>query len=161
VVSHPRLEDVRRYWVEDPSALLDIYVVETCLDDWRRAMDAVRQTGWRLFYSEDGEERSMPDDVEEVLARCPHILLQIWPSERVSINCHFFAGDEMEFDASPREIEDQTDFDALCEFITTLGRALGKPVLVGIEEPAPRSATVALRYDPTADAVSAPFSAEN
>ena len=155
-MNHLRLEDVRSYWAEDAArgALLDIYVVDTGPDDWRVAVDVIRQTGWRRSYSEDGEERSMPTDVADVLARAPRVLWRIWPSERVSINCHFLEGD-MEFDASPREIEDQTGFDALCDFITVLGRAVGKSVLVGVEGGQPRIRP-GLQYDPAVDAVVKP-----
>ncbi len=157
-MAHPRLEDVRPDWADYAGALLDIYIADTDIDDWRIPVEAVRQSGWQLTYSEDGEERSMPGDVEDVFAHCRNVALvwRIWPSEQISINCHFFVDPEMEFDANPREIQDHPAFDALCEFITTLGRAVGKPVLVGIEESRPRG-TPALRYDPATDAVSAAF----
>ena len=46
------------------------------------------------------------------------------------LHCHFFAIEEIEIDIDPREIASAIEHDGVMGFIESLGRALGKPVVL-------------------------------
>ena len=153
-MSCPRLSDVREYWEGDHGAFIDTYVVSTTASDWQRVLETMQAHAWPSYYYEDSEPALMPSDVQEIFAHRERAvcLWQIRPSEEVRINCNFVDTDEIEFSVDPREIVAQRHLDLICEFISALGRALGKAVLVGLESRDPRAPAV-MRYEPTLDDV--------
>lgn len=96
----------------------------------------------------------MPSDVREVFARTQGAacLWQIHAPDGVRINCHFFYPGEIEFDLDPRELVAQTHVDVVCEFISAIGRTLGRSVAVCVEGGDPRP-TALMRYEPALDDV--------
>ena len=75
---------------------------------------------------------TMPNFAEAVFSRSLEqaVLWKVSPVRGLSINCHFFTRDEIEFDIAPWEIHGQPELDALAAFITTIGRATTKGVLL-------------------------------
>ncbi|GAA1849003.1 hypothetical protein [Actinomadura bangladeshensis] len=124
-------EDVRRFFEPDGS-LLDAYVFDTTVADWQNFVDLVRSVGWWFAYSEDGQAVSLPERVEEVLARRGEMgaLLQVRPVPEVLVNVHFFIEEEIEADLDPRELQGQKQLDAVCAFLRAVGRRLGKPMFL-------------------------------
>jgi hypothetical protein len=51
----------------------------------------------------------------------------------VSIHCHFFLEEEIEFDVNPREIESEAQEDAVVEFMRGLSTTLGRQVVLTME----------------------------
>jgi hypothetical protein len=153
-VSSSVWRDLSRRWDEDRGALLDAYVEDTTIDDWQRAIDAVRSLDWPSTYSEDGDAVPMPVSARALFARSKEhaCLWEIRPLETVRLNCHFFDEGEIEFDLDPREIRDEQHLDVVREFLSTVGRALKRPVGLGIEGGSPRCPDD-LRYEPEADVV--------
>jgi hypothetical protein len=47
--------------------------------------------------------------------------------EGIATDCYSFRPDEIEFDLSPREVVGQTQLDAVCEFVRTIGKTLNSP----------------------------------
>jgi hypothetical protein len=153
LVGCPRLSDVREYWESNEGAFLDIYVVSTTVDEWQNLIETLRGPAWPSSYYLDNEPAPMPSDVREIFAHreVAHCLWQIRPSNDHSINCNFFDEKEIEFSVDPRDIDTQRHLHTMCDFISTIGRTLGKPVLVCIEsEPRPPEL---MRYEPTIDEV--------
>jgi hypothetical protein len=153
LVSCPRLSDVREYWESNEGAFLDIYVLSTTVDEWQQLIETVRGRAWPSSYYLDHEPAPMPSDVREIFAHreVANCLWQIRPSSDLWINCNFFDQEEIEFSVDPREIDAQQHLDTMCEFISTIGRTLGKPVLACIEgEP---RAPAMMRYEPATDDV--------
>jgi hypothetical protein len=158
-VSRPRFTDVRDYWRDDPGAFLDVYTSPTSIEDWQTLIETARALAWPLSYTEDGKPVAMPSDVREIFERS-QLAACFWhirASDEIWINCHFFDASEIEFTLNSHDIVGQRELDIICEFITGVGRSLGKSVAVGIEwnsgDPRPPAM---LRYAPESDGVVAP-----
>lgn len=162
----PSLSDVRAIWEEDVpsvdgmrcSPLRDIYVSDTNAAEWRLAGEAVRANGWPSSYLRDGAAAPIPTDLAEPFASLTEeaglLLWTIRIAPSFTINCNFFDETEIEFDFQPDEITEEQDFRALCEFMRTIGRALGKEVGVGFEHSGgPARLPRDMHYDPAIDAV--------
>ena len=154
-MSQPQWEPLRNLWAEDDGALIDVYVEGTVAEDWQAAVNAAL-AAWPSSYCEDGEPAQLPS-AEEALtrSRARSCLLRVALTPLINLNTHFFAADEVEFDFDPREVLDQDDLDQVCGFMRTVGRAIGKPVWLGIEGGPPRP-PANLRYDPADDSFSYP-----
>ena len=140
--------DVRDDWLPN-DGLRDIYVGSATLDDWQRVLDVVRARGWPATFSVNGGVTSMPTSVEPIFELVGKtILWQFLPHPDVTVHGHFFAVDEIELDVDPREVVGQEQFDAVCEVVRVIGRALGKPVEVTVES---AHSDVLMRYDPSTD----------
>ncbi len=67
---------------------------------------------------------------------------------RLSINCHFFTTEEIEFDIDPREITGESDFQALTEFMRFVGLKLSRRVAL---TPEGGPDEMLLEYDPISE----------
>lgn len=136
----------------DDGSLLDAYVFDVGLDDWQRVVDTVRGQAWSLHYTVDGCASPLPEQVRAIFAAKPgsSTTLHIRPVADVLVNTHFFSDDEIEFDFSPRELQGQERLDVLCSFLRTIGRALGKPIVVTPENV---RACHLLTYSPSGDRI--------
>ncbi|WP_104479934.1 hypothetical protein V5P93_003523 [Actinokineospora auranticolor] len=61
------------------------------------------------------------------------ILLRIRVAPELSAHVRFFRTDEIEVDVSPEEPRGQSALDAVCRFLRAVGRRLGKPVVLTLE----------------------------
>ncbi|MEV6180522.1 hypothetical protein [Streptomyces sp. NPDC052015] len=129
-------DDVK--WFFDPvemGTLPDVFVPDTSVEDWQAVLDLVREQGWAFEYSEGGAVLPLPR-AEVVLSRPadaeqPH--LEVLPAAGVVAIFRFYAAEEIDFDVDIRELQGQERLDVLCEFLTAIGRRLGKRVLMDYE----------------------------
>lgn len=68
--------------------------------------------------------------------------------ESLTINCHFFMEDQIEFDVYPPEITTEAHFNHLCQFMRLLGQGLGKSVDL---TPESTEEQIILKYVPEQD----------
>ncbi|QFQ97950.1 hypothetical protein F9278_18990 [Streptomyces phaeolivaceus] len=129
-------------------ALPDLHVPDTTADDWQALLDLVVESGWQHEYSEGGTTLAVPS-AAHVLARphdaeCPQ--LRVRPTQDMLAIFRFHADEEIDFDMDLREIQGQDRLDAFCGFLRSIGRHLGKPVLMcpeGVDD------SPVLGFDPT------------
>jgi hypothetical protein len=123
--------DVKREFVFDGS-WRDIYVLDTSVEDWQAAFDALKSsTFFALEYWVDYEAVILPESVSVAFARAGEAspLLTV-TAEGVQLSCHFFSESQIEFDLDPREILGQPQLDMLIRFMKVLARATSKPAIM-------------------------------
>ena len=129
---------------EPDGALRDIYVFDTDASEWQRVWDALRtwEPSPRLLIG--GQPAAMREKVADVFAeaRQEGALLSVEVAGAV-VNCHFFGHDEIEFDVDPREVAGPAQLEGLERFMSLLGAATGKPVVLTMEN---MREAVILRY---------------
>ncbi|HLY56578.1 MAG TPA: hypothetical protein VKS60_13530 [Stellaceae bacterium] len=115
-------------------SLRDIYVLNTNGLDWDRLGSALEASGFTLTYSANGRSAPFPASLTKE-SFDPHrrSLLVVNLTDDLSIDCHFFALDEIEFSFDPRLVHRQEELDRLLDFIVCVGRGTGKPVLLTLE----------------------------
>ncbi len=133
-VSDLRWNDVRGFFDPDlMGALPDVLVPGTSVEDWQWVFDLVR--GWKHQYSEGAEALPVPP-AEAVLARpadAESAQLCVWLQAEVLAIFRFYSAEAIDFDINLRELQGQERLDLFCEFLTAIGRRLGKPVLMDAE----------------------------
>lgn len=75
-----------------------------------------------------------------ILARTPDSecpALRVWPFVDMLMIFRFSTAEEIDFDVDLREIQGQERLDKFCRFLRSVGRQLGKPVLMGDENGRP------------------------
>jgi hypothetical protein len=113
-------------------SLRDLYVLGTDLGDWQRLLDLLRELALPMVWESGSIRKPIPDDVSEMMVFGPDDergtlkvnLHGIW------VHTHFFAVEEIELDIDPREIQDETAFGRLLDFMRRVARRLGKPVIL-------------------------------
>ncbi|MFZ4135624.1 hypothetical protein [Streptomyces koyangensis] len=133
-------DDVKSFFDPDlMGALLDVVVPGTSVEDWQAVLDLVERSGWSCRYSEGAAELPVPR-AEAVLSR-PAVAecaeLRVRPAVEVLAIFRFHSAEEIDFDVDLRELQGQGRLDVLCDFLTAIGRRLGKPVLMCGEGEAP------------------------
>ncbi len=128
-------------------SLRDIYIRETTLNDWTCVWNFLRSGSEHLTFEVDGVAITPPLRVEDVFRQgALHSLNASFSYGKQRINCHFFAIEEIEFDLDPRDIDGAVEAESLATFLTALGRATLKQVLLTAEN---EPDTIIARYDPT------------
>ncbi|WP_274912115.1 hypothetical protein [Streptomyces sp. WZ-12] len=126
-------DDVRDFF--DPElmgALPDVSVTDASVDDWQAVFDLVRSSGWTWGYSEGCVRMPLPP-AQEVLSRptdADTAVLKVWPVTNVQVNFWPMSAGEVDFDVDLRELQGQEGVDVLCGLLGTIGRRLGRPVLM-------------------------------
>jgi hypothetical protein len=135
-VADLRWDDVRDFF--DPElmgSLPDVLVSGTSIADWQAVLDLVEEHGWKHQYSEGSSVLPMPR-AEAVLARpadAESAQLSVWLAAEALAIFRFYSADAVDFDVNLRELQGQDRLDLFCEFLTVIGRRLGKPVLMDAE----------------------------
>ncbi|MBZ3908630.1 hypothetical protein [Streptomyces griseiscabiei] len=133
-------------------SLPDLYVPDTAPGDWQALLDLVEESGWHHEYEEGATRLAVPSAVHILTrpldAECPR--LRVWPTGDLLAIFRFLSDEEIDFDVDLREIQDQDRLDAFCHFLRSIGRRLGKPVLMCPEGAYDRPV---LGFDPTLDRV--------
>ncbi|MBF8189691.1 hypothetical protein ITP53_28955 [Nonomuraea sp. K274] len=148
-------DEVRSFFDPDLMGTLpDVWVTDTSAEDWQMVLDLIEAHGWRSEYHEGDVVMPLPR-AEQVLSRpvdaeCPN--LRVWPAPDVLAIFRFLSDDAIDFDVDLRELQGQERPDILCEFITMIGRRLGKPVMMSPEGDWDRDNPV-LGFDVEADRV--------
>jgi hypothetical protein len=131
-VSELRWDDVRVWFdLELNGTLPDVHVPDTTAEDWRALIALVRSEAWQWAYLVDGEPRELPS-VEDMLNRRDDadIALRVWPAPGLLAIFRPYEVEQIDFDVDLRELQGQLRWEVLCRFFVTIGRALGKPVLM-------------------------------
>ncbi|WP_280201951.1 hypothetical protein [Nocardia cyriacigeorgica] len=129
-------DDVKNHF--DPAvmgALPDIYVHDTNIEDWQAVFDLIRSSGWEWEFRVGDEVRPLPTaaevlgrgDDEEVVS----LHVRVTP-ELLAIFRPWFES-QVEFDVDLQELQGQGGVDALSGFLGTIGRLLGKEVVMHAE----------------------------
>lgn len=111
--------------------LRDIYVLDTSIADWQRVLDGLRRGAFALDYALEGATAALPVNASVLFAdeRLHMSRLRIALGS-VTIHCHFFQVDQIEFDIDPRDIEGQGELTAVVDFMRLVASACGKDVLL-------------------------------
>jgi hypothetical protein len=135
-VSDLKWDEVRDFF--DPNlmgALPDVVVPGTSAEDWQAVLDLVEERGWKRQYSEGTSVLPVPL-ANAVLSRpadAESAQLSVWLTAEMVAIFRFYSADIIDFDVDLREIQGQERLDMFCEFLTAIGRRLGKPVLMDAE----------------------------
>jgi hypothetical protein len=116
---------------ERDGATRDIYVLDATTDDWNRVVEALRKREPPPAFFVDGEPAALPARIEDIMAIRPNAspFMRI-DFEGLSLNCHFFDDEEIEFDLDPTDIDGPERLAVVVGFMTVLAEATGKPALL-------------------------------
>jgi hypothetical protein len=129
-------DEVRSFF--DPElmgALPDVSVRDVSVEDWQAVFDLVGSSGWAWEYREGVAVVQLPS-AAEVFARqagSELVELRVWPDPAVLVIFRPYSRDCIDFDVDLRELQGQARLDVLCAFLVTIGRTLGKAVLMAPE----------------------------
>jgi len=130
-------------------SLRDLYIPNTTLDDWDRLLNFLRDCRFELAYSLDGRPAPVPGRASEAFRREESGLLACRLG-RMTLNCHFFCPEEIEFDLDPREIDSPAELSRLEQFMSEIGSLLRKEVRLSDENCRDEALC---RYDPVSGRV--------
>ncbi|WP_273128258.1 hypothetical protein [Bacillus weihaiensis] len=118
----------------DDGSLRDIFVEQTTQDDWTTLWEFIKSLSKRTL-SIDGEETDdIPDDVANIFKARKDISINISIDfNGVAFVCHFFCIEEIEFDVSPRQINNLMEAKVVFQFMESLSTLLRKAVSISIE----------------------------
>ena len=134
-------------------SLRDIVVRGTTIRDWQWLLDQAAAGTWPSNYWEDGEPAVMPSSAAVLFEHTDIVSSRLaFYLGEILINCPTFWRPEMELDVDPRQIQTAQDFELLEGFVATMGRGLGKLVLLTYEM-SPKE--IIAYYSPISDAVEA------
>lgn len=126
-------DSVRAHF-ERKGAWFDLFVPRVTLRDWQRMLDMLRATSYKLTYAQAGERRAFPRTaVEAFPAPGLNDRLMTVTFSGVVANCHFLSEDEIEMDLDPYDVKGQAELDALLGFMRKIALAIGKDVLLTVE----------------------------
>ncbi len=132
-------------------ALRDIYVHDATLADWQVALDHVRERYAPLQFLVDGQPADLPGQVADIFPiweRASPLLN--FNLSGIDVACHFFTGEQIEFDLRPEEVTGPERLASLISFLRELATAVGKPAVLTMEN---MPNAVILRADPASGAV--------
>jgi len=118
-------------WIfEIDGSLRDIYIPYTNLDDWNILIDYLN-ANIKLNYLPSSKSQIdkqyvinlLLDTKEELECRTASLLI-----EGLSLNCHFFCKDVIEFDLDPKEVKGQQEFETIIGFLENICSLLKKQV---------------------------------
>jgi predicted RNA-binding protein Jag len=123
-------------YCEDGS-LLDIYVLHTSAEDWRKWIELVNGKYKVSFYNGQTGQTTDKIDFEAVQAhwtrKTDFTNGAIITIGNFTVNCHFFGADEIENDVCPREIQSPDNHHQLMEYLTNISNQLDKKVILTTE----------------------------
>ncbi|TLG10914.1 hypothetical protein FEK35_13550 [Nocardia cyriacigeorgica] len=152
-MSELKWDDVKNFF--DPAvmgALPDIYVHDTTVEDWQAVFDLVRSSGWEWEFREGDEVTPLPTAVE-VLGRGEDeevVSLHVRAAPELLAIFRPWSESQIEFDVDLQELQGQVGVDVLAGFLGTIGRLLGKEVVMHAEGDVERPV---LGYTPVEDRV--------
>ena len=119
------------------------------VEGWRAFLAVLRTTGWSVTWDET-ILAAFPETLDDLMTE-DVLTLHVEPKADVRMNVFPSWGfDHVWFDFSIRELNSQSDADALFEFVRLLGRSVGRPVALSYEGPDDH---VFATYDPGDDAI--------
>ena len=123
------------------------FVPDCTLADWEKLFGFLRSGGWRHEYLIDvghyDSAEPLPSSPLAPLRRnadgSRDAMLKVWPDPSLLVWFWVEKETQVDFDVSWYRLEHQAGLDALCDFLHTLGRLLGKPVYFGEHDAVPDS----------------------
>jgi len=110
----------------------DIYVFDVDLQAWQRTLDELRRHArYELVYHRGGDVSELPAAAADAFpadGQADRMLSVKFAG--VQANCHFFIPEEIEFDIDPREVQGQSQLNALLAFMRLLSDATGKDAVL-------------------------------
>jgi hypothetical protein len=96
-------------------ALIDLQVPNSGQAEWDMFWSALRVGPFKLFGYRDGEPHQLPETLAEILVECEVAAVMVSvQSGGITANVHFgFAGGELELDIDPREVVNESAFEAV------------------------------------------------
>ena len=135
-MSDLRWGEVKNFFDPDLMGRLpDFQICGTSVDDWQKLLDLVEPSGW-VSEHRVGLERVPLPSATEILTRPAdgeYQELHVYPAVGVLVIFRPLSVDQIDFDVDLRELQGQEGVDLLCDFLTVLGRRLGKSVLMCAE----------------------------
>jgi hypothetical protein len=126
-------DDVEEWFDPESNGVLpDVLVSDTTVADWQAVVDLVRSAGLAYEYAVDGRVVRIPHRVEDMLSMRDEagVTLKVWPVPGVLAIFRPYSAEQIDFDVDLRELQGQRRLDVLCRFMRTIGRRLGKPVVM-------------------------------
>ena len=120
---------------EKDGSLRDIYILDTSLAEWEKVWAFLLEGRASLTLQIRGEQVPLPSHVEPIFAardRGDTATLS-YRLGGVTLNCHFFVSEEVEFDVDPREIRDAGGANDVARFMVGLCEATSREVLLTAE----------------------------
>ncbi|MEV0342204.1 hypothetical protein AB0H49_24570 [Nocardia sp. NPDC050713] len=129
-------EDVATHFdPRDGGVLPDVHVPGTSVEDWQSLFDLFRENKWGCEYREGFARLPFPT-AAEVFSRSADgecVEMYVRPVPDMLAIFRAYSADEIDFDVDLRELQGQDRLDILCDFLSAVGRRLGKPVIMTAE----------------------------
>ena len=111
-------------------SLRDLYVHDTTIGDWDAFVAFLTSSSYRIDYYKDGTQEPVPNSAATVFSDREHTHNLCIHVRDLKVHCHFFTTEEIELDLDPREVRSQAQLDAVLDFISNLGTALRRDVML-------------------------------
>lgn len=127
-------------WIFEPDgSLRDIYVQNVSIEDWGKLIDLLNSK-YIVRFGVNGEDTNPNQIDKEYVIEYLHDESGKMESKSVSIdidhitmNCHFFMPDQIEFDIDPTEINSIEDFEKIENFMVEVSKLLENQVTLTAE----------------------------
>jgi len=157
-VTRVRWRDVKDWF--DPTAngsAPDVIVVDTDLATWNRLFELISLRGWRREYHFRDRVQPLPVSAAELFGVETAGWVRsvwVWPDTGLEWIIRPWSVEEIVSDVDLHQIQGQDQLDVFCQFLQTVGAALGKRVEVYSEGTSIDDGhTPLLAYDPAYDQV--------
>lgn len=116
---------------ECDGSLRDIYVFETDDIVWNKFLTEIRLSKYPIEFSYGENLVELPLNIESIrtLQENDPTKLLICVND-IKVHCHFFINSEIEMDITPKDIQSNTSFNYLVEFLEWLSNTLQSKVLL-------------------------------
>lgn len=105
-----------------------LQIKHTCLEDWYHFIEFLRKTDTDLTYAVDGNIQALPEDLRRLELSREHSHLLTIQFGEIKLYCPYLHSEEITFEFNPEEIRNEMHARVLFRFMSTMGRALDKPV---------------------------------
>ncbi len=128
-------------------ALMDIYVENTKLEQWREFLHWLHGEPYRTEYCYGEQFRSLPLDPEELFQQRELMHLIRIDVGGFWLHCHCFTIEEIELDLDPADINNAGQMEKLVRFLAQLAKAVNADVIL-THENLKRTFFLVLHYTP-------------
>lgn len=125
-----RWNNLKSHFEQDGS-LRDIIVTSESGDSWELFFAALKSAEYSYTFTHGGNVAILPDSIDLIwkLQNAEPTLLSVKVSE-LFVNCHFFKSHEIEFDIDPKDINSESDFVVLLNFLSWLNKSIKSSVVL-------------------------------
>jgi hypothetical protein len=116
---------------ECDGSLRDIYILDTDVSTWNQFLSEVRLSDYPIEFTHGGNLIDLPSNIGSIkkLQESDPTTLSIFVNE-IRVNCHFFITSEVEMDINPTEINSDSSFNSLIEFLKFLSNIANSNVVL-------------------------------